>query len=138
MNKGQFKPGQSGNPHGRPPKSRALTEILERRGNSTRLDIDGKRHAGKQIVARALWELVTTGKTTLQDGEEVKMLEVHSKGWFEIVKWLYAQIDGPPKSELAVNADVQSLNIDFTKLTTAQLETIAKGGSIADALKGNE
>ena len=27
-----FKPGQSGNPNGRPPKSRALTALLEKAG----------------------------------------------------------------------------------------------------------
>ena len=74
--KGGFKPGVSGNPNGRPPKSRALTDILERRGSTTLLDIDGKKRSGKLVVSRALWELATTGRTTLQDGEELKTLEV--------------------------------------------------------------
>jgi hypothetical protein len=98
-----FQPGQSGNPGGRPPKSRALTAILEKRGNSTCLDIDGKKRGGKHIVARALWELATTGTTQLANGEEVLTLSVGSKGWFEVVKWLYGQIDGPPPRPIEVS-----------------------------------
>ena len=114
--KGGFTSGKSGNPNGRPLKSRALTEILERRGNSTCLDIDGKKRGAKYIVARALWELAATGKTTLKDGEDTKSIEVGAKGWFEIVKWLYSQIDGPPKAELDVTSDGQSI-VQFVVMT---------------------
>ena len=134
-----FKPGQSGNPKGRPPKGRALTEILERRGNKTVPDIDGRNHGGKYIVARALWELATTGRTSLKDGDEVRELSVGAKGWFEIVKWMYAQVDGPPKGEMDVTSGGKPLAVvDFTKLTVEQLEVIAKGGTITDALRGRD
>jgi len=101
--------GQSGNPNGRPPKSRALTEILEQHGNRTLEDADGKRRGGKRIVARALWEIATTGRTTLP-GDPPLELKVEGDGWFDVVKWLYQHIDGPPKSAVDVTTAGESLN----------------------------
>ena len=86
--------GQSGNPNGRPPRARALTTILEKTGNRTIEDVDGKRRPGKRILARALWEIVTKGQAELPSG---KTLKVSPHDWLDIAKWLYAQIDGAPR-----------------------------------------
>lgn len=90
--------GTTNNPRGRPPKGRALSEILEKAGSKT-VEVDGKRVAGKQLVARMAWELVATGKTTFADGRVIK---ADFREWFEAVKWVYAQIDGPPKQAFEV------------------------------------
>ena len=100
-----WKKGTSGNPAGRPPKERALTDTLERAGRSAITDIDGKRRAGNRVVARVMWELATYGRATLppkEEGGESVNLEIGAKGWFEVVKWLHAQIDGPPKTTALV------------------------------------
>jgi len=98
-----YKKGQSGNPNGRPPKNRALTEILRARGSASVIDIDGVSRAGNRIVSRALWELATTGQTTLPEREVPLIIGV--QGWFEIVKWLYGQIDGPPPRPIELSSD---------------------------------
>ena len=95
--KGGWTKGQSGNPNGRPKKDRALTAILERGGSKTREDVDGKRRSGKRIMARALWEIATTGQTTLPRADGEYKVSVKGDGWFDVVKWLYQHIDGPPK-----------------------------------------
>lgn len=94
----EWKPGQSGNPNGRPLKNRALTEILERAGNIT-IPVQGttKKSARKRLVAESIWELVSTGKATLPDGST---LSLEPGDWLGLVKWIYAHIDGPPKSEM--------------------------------------
>ena len=91
-----WQPGISGNPKGRPPKGRALTAILQRAGSQT-LEVDGKRISGKRLIARMLWALATQGETAFPDG---RVLKIGGQGWLDVVKFLYAQIDGPPRQDV--------------------------------------
>jgi len=96
-----WKPGQSGNPKGRPPKSRALTELLEKAGGKT-VEYGGKRISGRRLLARLIWQAVTTGEVVLPgvdaDGNALKLV-FGPADWFDAVKWLYTHMDGPaPKA----------------------------------------
>jgi len=95
---GSWKPGQSGNPRGRPKKKRTLTEILARAGSKTIEDADGKRRSGKRIVARLLWQAATTGVVQFPDAKETIVIPLSD--WLGIVRFLYGHIDGPPKQAL--------------------------------------
>ena len=90
--------GVSGNPRGRPPKNRALTEILEKAG-AAQVDINGDKVSGKRLLARLLWEGATTGIVTFA-ADRTYALPVDQ--WVGLVRFLYQQVDGPPKQDIEV------------------------------------
>lgn len=116
-----FVKGQSGNSKGRPPKVRALTATLEAAGSQT-LEIDGQRLSGKRLVARLVWELVTTGRVKLPDGSE---LLADTDAWLQAVKWLYTQVDGPPKTEIGIDGTVVSVQVTADDLAEARAKVLA-------------
>lgn len=101
--------GQSGNPKGRPPKGRALTELLEKAGNKTVIGADGVTRAGKRELARLLWELATTGQTTFPNGRTVLLGQADDL--VAVAKLLYGQIDGPPKVALDLESGGEQIDI---------------------------
>jgi len=114
-----FKPGQSGNPSGRPPGKRALTELLETAGNKTEQYNGGtNKTARKRIIADLAWKLLINGEATLPNG---KKLDLDPKDWLSLHKWIYSHIDGPPRSEVDITSagaaiQVVSVGFDVDKL----------------------
>ena len=78
----QFKPGQSGNPKGRPLKEYCLTDILREQGNSEDIETtDGKKISRKAAIAQKLWEMAMDGDVTA-------------------MKYVYDRIDGKPRESI--------------------------------------
>lgn len=59
-----FKPGQSGNPAGRPRKGKALAEILEVASREA-VDVDGRPMSARVATMRMIWQGITTGSILL-------------------------------------------------------------------------
>ena len=93
--------GISGNPRGRPKKERALTSILER-GGSAMIEIDGERISGRRLMARQVWEGITTGEVSFPGN---KKLTLSPQDWKDFVKWAYAHIDGPPVTQVSLETE---------------------------------
>ena len=108
--KGGWAKGQSGNPNGRPKKDRVLTAILKRAGSRTREDVDGKRRSGKRIIARALWELASTGCTVLprEDGKSYQ-IAISGDGWFDEAPECDPRLLGPYGGPLHASPTWRSL-----------------------------
>ena len=107
----KFQPGQSGNPHGRPKKDRALTALLEKAGGAT-VEIDGTRISGRRLMARQVWEGITTGMITFPDGKKMMLAP---QDWKDFVKWAYGHIDGPPRTELDLTSGGDKITVKLVK-----------------------
>ncbi len=84
-----WKPGQSGNPKGRPPKKSALTEVLKMKGEAI-VARGNEEITAKDALAQAVWGLILTGEVWLSG----RRLEVESvTEWASVVKWLYGHMD---------------------------------------------
>ena len=85
--------GKSGNPQGRPSGQRMLTEMLRMKSEDQIL-VGGELMSGREALAKAVWQFVTTGEVWLQG----KKLEAESiNEWLNAVKWLYTYVE-PPKT----------------------------------------
>jgi hypothetical protein len=104
---GSWRPGESGNPHGRPLKSRALSTLLERADGRRLEGPDGKTRAVREMVARCAWELAGSGRTELASlpglGLGGRILEVEDvREWLAVVSWLFDRAEGKPKRSAAL------------------------------------
>lgn len=99
-----FKPGMSGNPKGRPPKSRALSELLAK-GAGIKIaippDDPQAEMDAKDVFVQHVWEAVTMGRITFPDG---RTLTLDAVDFSTFARLLLNQIDGPPPAAVDVTS----------------------------------
>lgn len=83
----RWKPGQSGNPKGRPRKERSLTTILDKEGGEKDVTIGDKSYSKKEILAKKLWVLALNGDLAA-------------------IKYIFDRIDGRPDLRKEVDMEV--------------------------------
>lgn len=88
-----FERGKSGNPKGRPPKSRTLARALEMELDQDYV-VGGEVLRGHRALARIICRALLTGEVRL-NGETLRA-ESFSE-WMHCAKWVYAHVDGPAK-----------------------------------------
>jgi hypothetical protein len=91
------------NPHGRPKKGAALTEILAAYGAVPVTKSSQPEQPAKHILAQLVWSAVLTGEVELPDG---RLRTLNTQEWIDVVKWLYERVDGPPVRTLKA-ADIE-------------------------------
>jgi hypothetical protein len=133
--KGQFVPGQTGNPSGRPKGKRALTVLLEEAGERAislkpRGSKEEVRVARKEVLAELAWELVLNGHVILMDGTKLKL---PAQEWMSLYKWIFTHIDGPARAELDVSTDGK-LEIEVSYVQSG----IAASGATPEAADNQE
>lgn len=135
MNKGRFRPGQSGNPSGRPPKSRALSDLLASTIGKTIL-VDGKRIAGKKLLAGLVVEGLTTGK--IQFPNEDKPSQLGMRDWIEFVKWFYQYVEPPVQKHELGGEDGGPIQIKgmTDEQILAELKAVYAAAAASDSTDG--
>lgn len=99
-----FQPGRSGNPKGRPPKKRALTNLLERGGNAKYGQVDPV--AAKRLFAQRVWEGLVTGRIKFDDHT---VIDLDAQSYIALAKLVLVQVDGPPRAEVDVTSEGKAL-----------------------------
>ena len=118
-----WQPGESGNPNGRPKKGLALTDLLERELSKTSVDIDGKRHQNRSILARVAVEAATTGSVTFvkvsPTGEAYNVTQqLDPRDWITWAKYIIDRIDGPAQQRVDVTTNGESvIRLSLTPVT---------------------
>ena len=123
----RFQPGQSGNPAGRPPRSKALNEIL-RKYSEGEIELGDTKVQRKEALAQMAWALVLDGKTKYTSGRKVLRVE-DVNDWMKIVEFLFNRIDGKPVSQHELSGPdggpIESSTVsDLSKLSVAELKQL--------------
>ncbi len=106
-----FRPGQSGNPKGREPKGRALTEILQ---SALDEEFGADKVALKTIMARKISQAIATGVLEFPgNGKRIRRLKLNQENWLQLLKFIYSHIDGPARMDLNVNANMNTTAVNF-------------------------
>jgi hypothetical protein len=96
--KTSFQPGKSGNPKGRPPKPRALTNLMEKWGNKAS-PVEGLKY--KELLMMRIWQAATLGQIDYGDG---RIEKVSPKEAALFAGLLMRQVDGPPPAQVDVTS----------------------------------
>lgn len=94
--------GNRNNPKGRPPKNKALTDMLEASLGRV-LEVDGKRINGKRVLANLVASCLTTGRVRFPNDEKDSIISISD--WIGMVKWVYERVDGKPIQPVSGTGD---------------------------------
>ena len=104
--------GKTNNPNGRPPKSRALTDLLTK-ALSKKVDLpDGTTRLGKQILANLMADAVITGRVTFPGDNESSVISI--KDWIEFAKWVYTYLEPPITKHELTGSEGGAIVIDWS------------------------
>ena len=91
-----FKQGQSGNPHGRPPKDRTYADLI----NKALSHKASNGIARKRVLAELLAEAVTEGRVKFPADEQYSRLSMSE--WIKFCKDLIAHLEPAPKQDMGL------------------------------------
>ena len=108
-----WKKGVSGNPKGRPPKGRALTEILKVSLDKKVLGKGARRARirAKTRLAEMAIEGLISGEIEFGNGKKIKL---SASDWKDMMKWIYTHVDGSAIIRQEISAPSEGVAFDYT------------------------
>jgi hypothetical protein len=94
----RFQPGQSGNPAGRPPKTRAFADLLKGQALKASTLKGRDQLSNQELWAELVWEAILSGRIKFPGTNRYKSLDMRT--WVMLVKLLCDHVDGPPKLDV--------------------------------------
>jgi hypothetical protein len=91
-----WKPGETGNPHGRKPTTQTLKAIAEELGKAISRT---KELTNNRAMIAALWEAATTGQVKVNR----RTLKLTGAEWIRVCELLFNRIDGLPKAQVELS-----------------------------------
>jgi hypothetical protein len=71
---------------------------------------DGTKVARKRLMARYLWEGITTGEIKFPNGQVIKL---SPNDILDIIQFLYKHIDGPPITNIDLTSGGQAIQVEY-------------------------
>jgi hypothetical protein len=106
--------GTTNNPNGRPPKSRALTDLLVK-ALSKKVDTnDGKQLPRKAVLAELVADVLATGRLQFPGDTETSVISI--KDWLEFAKWAYQYLEPPPQRQEVTGADGGAVKVQMIEV----------------------
>ena len=117
---GKWSKGQSGNPNGRPPKSRALAELLSKaslkRYPNTQPDGTTKMEQARKIFAEHVWKALVTGQIIFDEENKIELI---GRDYIALAQMVIVHLDGPAPTDIDVNTDTGGVQIIIRPATPA-------------------
>jgi hypothetical protein len=123
--------GNHNNPTGRPPKSKALTNMLEIALGATHL-YNGKKASGKRILADMVSNALVTGRVRFPADTTDSIISI--RDWIELVKWTYERVDGKPVQPLS-GSDGGAIQVEYVNSPYPTTDVSSEPGENTSELK---
>lgn len=96
-----------------------MTEILSKAGAKT-VAVGDEKLSGRRLLARLLWEGVTTGIVKFPDGTTY---ELAATDWRAMVEFIYKHIDGPPVQGVDLTSGGEKLTIEIVRASSVKTDS---------------
>jgi hypothetical protein len=123
-----FKPGQSGNPKGRPTKDRTIAAKLRELGEQQITLPDGTLKARQELLAENVWSLLLTGRAKLLPsgngkGKRSSYITLDRGEWVSLLKFLATHVDGPARLDVDVTSDGSEIKVTSITISRPPQDT---------------